>query len=86
MNNEETENGLKVRLCVVAVLCKRLRDFKTFENENKKHNEDFIWIYDYPSTMGRTYDRIEKVFDWYEMHNAEEILKGVEQRLRSNYT
>jgi hypothetical protein len=85
MNNEEVENGAKVRLCVVAVLCKRYIDFKYFERDNKKNNEDFIWVYDYPSMMGRTYDRIEKVFDWYEMDNAGEILKCIEQRLRYKF-
>ena len=59
--------------------------FKDFEKHNKKENEKFVWIYDYKQVIGMRFDRIEKVYDWYKMKNASEILEGVEIRLRSNY-
>ena len=85
--NKQTEssNSTKPVLYIVAVLCLRGKDFKEFEKNNKKENEKFIWIYDYKQVIGMQFDRIEKVFDWYKMKNASEILEGVEIRLRSNY-
>lgn len=83
--NTETSNSTKPVLCVVAVLCLRGKEFKEFEKNNKKDNESFIWIYDYKQVLGRQFDRIEKVRDWYEMKNAYEILEGIQIRLRSNY-
>jgi hypothetical protein len=83
--NTEPSNSTKPVLCIVAVLCLRGKDFKEFEKHNKKENEKFIWIYDYKQVIGMQFNRIEKVYDWYKMKNASEILEGVEIRLRSNY-
>ena len=85
-NLAECGNKSKPLLCEVAVLCPSFRDYKIWLRENEKPNENYTWVYRVDCVRGKIFDRVEKIFRYYNIKDIDDILDYLEAHLRSNLT
>jgi len=83
---DQDGNSSKPMLCEVAVLCPSFRDYKIWLRENKKPNENYTWVYRVDCVRGRIFDRVEKIFRYYNIKDIDDILGYLDTHLRNNLT
>lgn len=64
----------------IAVVTPKYRNFINWVEENKNENELYYWIYSKESLIGRTFDRVEKLFDYFEIKEIDDLLYDLEKR------
>jgi len=84
--SKENENGnlAKPMLAEVAVICPSYRDFLNFVREFEKDGEIYTWVYGIDKVRGRLFDRVEKLFNYYELKDIDAVMDYLETHLRSN--
>lgn len=85
-NITKNSNKLKPLLYEVAVLCPSVRDYKIWLRENEKPNENYTWVYRLDCVVGKTFDRVEKIFRYYNIQDINDVLNYLETHLRSDIT
>lgn len=83
---DQDGNSSKPMLCEVAVLCPIFRDYKIWLRENENPNENYTWVYRVDCVRGRRFDRVEKIFRYYNIKDIDDILDYLETHLRGNLT
>lgn len=93
LTQEEFKEKLKtegvivpVKKYEVAVITPRYRDFQIWLRENEKPNEKYTWIDEINSVRGKIFDRVEKLYNYYEIKDVNDVLDYLETHLRSNRT
>jgi len=76
----------KIKICEVAVVTPRYRDFQIWLRENEKPNEKYTWIDEINSVRGIMFDRVEKLYNYDEIKDIDDVLDYLETHLRSNRT
>jgi hypothetical protein len=76
--------GVIVKKLEVAVLCPSFRDYKIWLKENEKTNENYTWVYSINCVRGKLFDRVEKIFRYYNIQDINGVLDYLETHLRSN--
>ena len=79
-------NSSKPLLCEVAVVTPKYRDFDYFIKNNRKENEIYTWIYNVDRIRGKRFNRIEKLFNYYEIQDINNVMDYLETHTVSNLT
>jgi hypothetical protein len=79
-------NSKTTALHEVAVICPSFRDYKIWLKGNKKHNENYTWVYRVDCVRGKIFDRVEKIFRYYNIQDIDDILYYLKTHLRRNIT
>ena len=88
-NSTKKSNASKPMLCEVAVITPRFIDFLNFTKEQaheKAQNERYFFVDSIKSVRGRLFDRVEKLHNYYEIKDIDNVLDYLETHLRSNRT
>lgn len=81
---DQDGNSTKPLLCEVAVVCPSQRTFQNWQKENKKPDENYTWVYSINNVRGKIFDRIEKLYKYYEIRDIDDVLYYLETRLKRN--
>ena len=68
----------------VAVICPSYRYFLNFVREFEKDGEIYTWVCCIDNVRGKLFDRVEKIFNYYELKDIDAVMYSLETRLRSN--
>ena len=74
----------KPLLCEVAVVTPSLLDYRIWLKENEKPNEKYTLVQRIHNVRGRIFDRVEKLYNYYEIQDIDDVLDYLETHLRSN--
>jgi len=77
------KDELKKQIIEVAVIGTSFHDFKIWLKENEKPNEKYYFIQTIKDAIGKRFDRIEKLRNYYLLNNVYEIIDYIEIRLKS---
>jgi hypothetical protein len=84
--NHELGNDTKPLLCEVAVVTPKYRDFIYWVEKNQKENEVHTWIFNVDKIRGKRFNRIEKLYNYHEIQDINEIMDYLETHTVSNLT
>lgn len=70
-----TKKSLKV-----AVVASRYRTFSIWLSTQKNtEGEEFVWVHDLTSAQGHWFNRVEKLYDCYEIRDANKVFEYLEK-------
>jgi hypothetical protein len=83
---DQDGNSSKPLLCEVAVLTPKYRDFVYWVEKNQKEKEVYTWIFNVDKVRGKRFNRIEKLFNYYEIKDINDVMDYLETHTVSNLT
>lgn len=83
---DQDGNSSKPLLCEVAVLTPKYRDFVYWVEKNQKEKEVYTWIFNVDKVRGKRFNRIEKLFNYYEIQDINDVMDYLETHTVSNLT
>lgn len=73
---------MKINFYEVAIITPKYIDFFFWIKQNKKDNEIYTWIFKLDKVLGKKFDRIEKLYNYQEVQDIDEILYYLERHLK----
>ncbi len=83
---DQNGNSTKPLLCEVAVVTPKYRDFVYWVEKNQKENEVYTWIFNVDKVREKRFNKIEKLFNYYEIQSINEVMDYLETHTVSNLT
>jgi len=77
-------NEPKPLLCKVAVVTPKFRDFMNWVDINQKEGETYACVNRIDNVWGRRFNRIEKLYNYQEIKDIDDIMEYLEMRIVSN--
>lgn len=81
---EQLNGKAKEEFIIVAVITPKFTDYLGYIREQQEENTKYTHVCNLKSVLGRLYDRVEKLHNYYTIEDISDVMEYLETHVKSN--